>query len=181
MEHRQRTRLASAAILTVVFATGGLVGMAAERSLSGNGVAAAATETGPQAGPQDDLPGRAAGRGNRPAPPKLYGQVGLSPEALQVADSMVRASKAAADELAADYRHDADSIRSASGAEARSQQFHKDMDSELARVRENLKTLMSPEQVMKYDSLLTAAEDRRRADEQRKRGDRENRPPPDHR
>jgi hypothetical protein len=181
MEHRQRTRLASAGILAVVFATGGLVGMAVDRSLSGP-AADAATPAGPQAGPQDDLPeGGRSGRGNRPAPPKLYEQVGLSSEALQIADSVVRAGLATRRELEQDLRHDMDSIRSANGGDERSQQFRKDMDGVLAQMREGIKALMSPEQVIRYDSLLAAAEANRRAEEQRRRAARENRPPEDHR
>jgi hypothetical protein len=166
MEKRQRTRLASAGVLAVVFASGTLVGMAASRSAAAEaGVvqdAAAPSEDGDR--PQG--PGR-SGRGNRPPQRRfIYQQVGLSAEKLQEADSLFRVHRVAVEEIERRFRRDADSILDASG---RRQQFRQDFDGALQTLRSDIRSLMTAEQLVRYDSLLAQDDERRQAEEARRR------------
>jgi hypothetical protein len=168
MEKRQRTRLASAAVLAVVFASGTLVGMAVARASDpAEGIAqetAAAPDSGSQQGP-----GGRGGRGNRPQRRFIYEQVGLSAEQLQTADSLLRVNRMAVEQIEREFRGDADSILDASG---RRQQFRQDFDAALQTLRTGIRSLMSAEQLILYDSLLALDDQRRQAEEARRRAER---------
>lgn len=170
MERRQRTRLASAGVLAVVFASGALVGMAVSRS------SAAELDLAPQdtvAAPEDGGRPQGTGRGGRgPRPPQrrfIYEQVGLSDERLQEADSLFRVHRVAVEEIERRFRRDADSILDASG---RRQQFRQDFDEALQTLRRGIRSLMTAEQLVRYDSLLAVDDERRQAEEARRRASR---------
>jgi hypothetical protein len=169
MEKRQRTRLASAGVLAVVFASGALVGMAVDRSLTPDqGLAQAPAET-PQDSSRFGGPGGRGGRGNRPQRRFFYEQVGLSAEELAAADSLYRVHRVAVEQIERQFRREADSILDASG---RRQQFREDIGSAMQTLRSGIRSLMTTDQLVVYDSLLAADEQRRQAEEERRRSER---------
>lgn len=159
MEKRQRTRLASAVVLAVVFVSGGLVGMAADRALRSAPAADAATVSEPSG--RDDAP-----TSDRPSQSQtfIYEQV-LSAEQIAVADSIVRVYEQARDELRRGFRRASDSILDASG---RPQQYQRDLRTMTEGLRANVRALMAPDQLSTYDSLI-AAEEARRAEQRQQR------------
>jgi hypothetical protein len=167
MEKRQLTRLASAGVLAVVFASGTLVGMAVDRALAPDqGIAQVPAAPPEQSDRAQGQNGR-GGRGNRPTERRFFFQeVGLSPEKLQAADSIVRVHRVATGELERAFRRDADSILEASG---RRQQFRQDLQTAVQGLRNDIRSLMTADQLVVYDSLLTADDQRRRTEEERRR------------
>ena len=178
MEKRQRTRLASAGVVAAVFASGALVGMAVQRSIASEPTVAEVPQA-PFDGPRQG--GGPGNRGRGEPRPRIYEQV-LSPEQIAVADSLVQVSERSRDELERGFRRDMDSIFDASG---RPQQHRQDRIALIEDLRDQIRGLMTSEQVMRYDSLLAAAEARRqeereqREQQQRERAgpDRSGRPP----
>lgn len=169
MEKRQRTRLASAGVLAVVFASGALVGMAVDRSLAPDQGLVQAPAVTPQDSGRFGGPGGRDGRGNRPQRRFIYEQVGLSAEKLAAADSVVRVHRMAVEQMERQFRRETDSILDASG---RRQQFRQDADAALQTLRTGIRSLMTPAQLVVYDSLLAADDQRRRAEEERRRSER---------
>jgi hypothetical protein len=171
MEKRQRTRLASAGVLAVVFASGALVGMAVDRALTSETAIAGGAPSGGepphQNGPDD-------GRSRAPQQPtRLYEQV-LTPEQIVVADSLVRIHERARDELRRDFRRDADSIVEAS---QRPEQYQRDLQALIGELRAAVRAQMTLEQLARYDSLIAQDEARRRSErEERERQQRERQP-----
>jgi hypothetical protein len=92
--------------------------------------------------------------------------VGLSAEKLQEADSLFRVHRVAVEEIERRFRRDADSILDASG---RRQQFRQDFDAALQTLRSDIRSLMTAEQLVRYDSLLALDDQRRQAEEARRR------------
>lgn len=165
MEKRQRTRLASAGVVAVVFASGALVGMAVQRWIASEPTVAEVPQA-PFDGPRQGGPGDGSGNRGRSEPRQMiYHQV-LSPEQIVVADSLVRVSERKRDELERAFRRDMDSIFDASG---RPQQHRQERTALTTELRNQIKTLMTPEQVMRYDSLLAAARAEREQREQQQR------------
>jgi hypothetical protein len=160
MEKRQRTRLLSAGVLAVVFASGALVGMAVQRTrvpqLAGAEVPPAGEPSPRSTGP--DEPAGSRGRGMQR--PRIYHQV-LSPPQVVVADSIVETIEFRRDQIERDFRRDMDSIFTAS---ARPQQYRQDREALTTQLRAEIRALMSPEQLTLYDSLLAADDARRRAE-----------------
>jgi hypothetical protein len=166
MERRQRTRLASAGVVAVVFASGALVGMAVQRSLASEAIVDGAPQA-PYDGP-DRQGGPAGNRGRTEPRPKIYTQV-LTPEQIVVADSLTRLMEVKRDELERDFRRDMDSIFDAS---ARPQQHREERGAMIVQLRNQIRALMTPDQMARYDSLIAAAQ---AAAEERRRTDREQR------
>jgi hypothetical protein len=164
MERRQRTRLASAAVVAVVFASGALVGMAAQRSLGPRATVAAVPQA-PFDGP--DRQGGSGDRGRSEPRPRIYHQV-LKPDQIVVADSLTRLMEIRRDEIERDFRRDMDSIFDAS---ARPQQHREDRAALITQLRDQIRGLMAPEQLVRYDSLVAAAraERERRSQQQGQR------------
>ena len=163
MEKRRRTRLASAGVVAVVFASGALVGMALQRSLASETVLAEATTPGESA-PRPEGSGGSGERGGRVQRPRIYHQV-LTPEQVVVADSLVLVHEAERDELERDFRRDMDSIFDAS---ARPQQHRQEREALTVQLRATIRGIMTPEQLMLYDSLLAADDARRRAEREQR-------------
>jgi hypothetical protein len=160
MEKRQRTRLLSAGVLVVVFASGALVGMAVQRSRAPLAPIAEAPPAG-EATPRPETPGGTAGsRGRGAQRPRIYRQV-LSPDQIVVADSIVQAIESRRDEIERDFRRDMDSIFTAS---ARPQLYRQDREALTVQLRAEIRGLMNPEQLTLYDSLLAEDDARRRAE-----------------
>jgi hypothetical protein len=176
MEKRQRTRLASAGVVAVVFASGALVGMAVQRSLASE-APVADVPVAPYDGP-DRQGGPAGNRGRTEPRPRLYHQV-LTPEQIIVADSLTRLMEIRRDEIEQDFRHDMDSIFDES---ARPQQHREDRTALITQLRNQIRGLMTPEQQAKYDSLVAdaqAAAGERRRDEREQREQQGEREGPD--
>jgi len=155
MEKRQRTRLATAGLLALVFTTGSLVGIAVQRGLAGNPAAAQPPSAEADTPVADSTPRRG-----------MYAQVGMSEEQLEQAQILVRRHRGVYESLLEDYRQDRDSIVAVTG---RDLEWRRQADSLIANIREQLKVIMTPEQVVRYDSLLIA-NDRRRAEERQQEG-----------
>jgi hypothetical protein len=166
MEKRQRTRLASAGVVAVVFASGALVGMAVQRSLASE-PAIAEVPQAPFDGP-DRQGGPGGNRGRSEPRPRIYNQV-LTPEQITVADSLTRLMEVTRDELERDFRHDMDSIFDAS---QRPQQHREERGALIVDLRNQIRGIMTDEQRVRYDSLIAAAQ---AAAEERRRTDREQR------
>jgi hypothetical protein len=166
MEKRQRTRLASAGVLAVVFTSGALVGMAVDRTLRSEPAFAEAAP--PEDGERQNGSGGSDGGRSRSSqqPTFLYEQV-LTPEQIVVADSLVRIHERARDELRREFRRDTDSIVDAS---QRPQQYQRDLQALIRELRAAVRAQMTPEQLVRYDSLIAAEDARRRAErEERER------------
>lgn len=173
MEKRHRTRLASAGVLAVVFASGALVGAAVDRTLEPDApVAEAGTQDEPAA--EQAAPGGGTrGRGDREQT-FFYEQV-LSPQQIQVADSLVRVHQEARDALRRRFRRDTDSIVAASG---RAERYESDLDSLANELRSSVRALMAPEQLATYDSIIAAELERRRAQREAREQQQGQRPSP---
>jgi hypothetical protein len=168
MEKSRRTRLASAGVLAVVFGSGALVGVAVERS-SAAPPALAAEVVAPTGAPEQGQGGRSGqSRGRGPQRPALYEQVGLAPEQLERADSLVRVHRAALESLQREFRRTTDSILAASWEE---QELRQKADAHLMELRGGIRSMMLPGQLLMYDSLLAE-------DERRRSMEREGRPGP---
>ena len=166
MEKRQRTRLATAGILALVFTTGALVGVAVDRIADPDTIVAGAT--------RDRKPAEEATDADRERQrrPSMYTQVGLTPDRVQIADSLVRLRRAAYRRVYETYREDVDSVAEESGLE---REFRRRADSLVVETRRAIRALMTPEQVARYDSLLVKAEsERRRSERERRPDDRRN-------
>jgi hypothetical protein len=161
MERRKRTRLASAGVVAVVFASGSLVGMAVQRSLASE-AALGEVPQAPYDGP--DRQGGSGSRGRSEPRPRIYHQV-LTPEQILVADSLTHLMEVRRDEIERDFRRDMDSIFDAS---ARPQQHREDRGALITQLRDQIRGLMTSEQRVRYDSLLAAAEAERRAERERR-------------
>jgi hypothetical protein len=164
MERRQRTRLASAGVLAVVFASGGLIGMAVQRSIASEAAAPGGVPQAPFDGPD-----RGGNRGRSEPRPRIYHQV-LMPEQIVVADSLTRLMEVQRDVIERDFRRDMDSIFDAS---ARPQQHREDRTALITQLRNQIRGIMTPEQLVRYDSLVAAARDERERREQQQQGQRE--------
>jgi hypothetical protein len=161
MEKRQRTRLASAGVLAVVFATGTLVGMAVQRSMgSAPAVAGAPAQPDSASPPVSDSGAPAGGQGRATPRPRIYHQV-LTPEQIVTADSIVLVIEGRRDVIERDFRRDMDSIFVAS---ARPQQYRQEREALTTELRAAIRGLMTPEQLTLYDSLLAVDDARRRAE-----------------
>lgn len=157
MEKRQRTRLASVAVLALVFVTGGLLGVALDRSATSRQVAAE-TPREREAPRDEDQPEE------RNRSPRMYEHVGLSVELLRVADSLVREHQVARRQLHDEFRRDADSIVAASGRE---DVYQEEADALLQELRGKIRALMTDEQAAKYSTLLEQEAERRRSERER--------------
>jgi hypothetical protein len=169
MEKKQRTRLATAGVLAVVFASGTLVGMALNRSTAAATGLAQGASAPPESIARPGGPAGRGGRGQRQERRFIYQQVGLSEDKLQVADSLFRVHRMAVEQIEREFRRDADSILDASG---RRQQFRRDFDAALQRLRGGIRSLMTADQLVLYDSLLALDDQRRQAEEARRREER---------
>jgi len=150
MERRQRTRLATLVILALVFGTGALVGIATDRAVGPRDAVAEDVERGER--------GRREGRrGERWQP--MYAQVGLSEASLEKADSIVRRHRQELGERFDAYRDSVNELVEQSGLE---REFRTSRDSLVTELREDIRVLMTAEQVVRYDSLLAANDQQRR-------------------
>lgn len=134
MDKLLRTRLATAVVLTVVFGTGVLLGLAADRSL-------AATPAGEVSRP--DTTEEATPRRRVP----MYERVGPDAEQKMVIDSIVSEYRVAMKALHAEFRA------------AYNPRYQKLVE----ETRSAIKGVLTPEQAQAYDSLI-AESDRRRAE-----------------
>ena len=164
MERRQRTRLATGGVLALVFTSGSLTGVAFQRGLGDDTEAALASAPA-------DTPDPTPPTEQRRLP--MYAQVGMSEEQLAEAGSLVQQWRGPYRALYADYQQDRDSIVASTGREL---EWRHQADSLVANIREQLKVLMTAEQVVSYDSLLIENDSRReqRQREGRSGGDRRN-------
>lgn len=138
LETLQRTRLATAAILVLVFGSGVLLGLVLDRSLDAapaNGVAVAEADT--DADTDDESPRR-----------YMFEQVGLTPEQRAVIDSLVVGHRASMSALRKQF----------------SAEYDPRYRAIVESTRESIKQVMTPEQAAMYDSITTVR-DRRRAAE----------------
>ena len=135
IENLQRTRLATVAILTLVFGTGVLMGLVLDRNLAAAPVSAAVADT--------------AAAAEEPRRQYMFERVGLSPDQRAVIDSIVVGHRARMSALR--------------------QQFSEEYDPQYRAIveatRENIKGVMTPEQAAMYDSLTTARDRERAAEE----------------
>lgn len=151
MADTARTRFVTALVLALVFTTGLIVGLAVDRDVVADeapveGVMAAsgaAADSTREAGTDD--------RRERRRP--MYEQVGLDEGQEARIDSIVR-----------HFREESEAARK----EARREWDARWWDMVL-ETREAIKSVMGPEQALRYDSLLQAESDRR--DDDRRRGD----------
>ena len=162
MEKRQRTRLASAGVVAVVFASGALVGMAVQRSFASE-TTVAETPQAPYDGP-DRQGGPGGNRGRSEPRTRIYHQV-LTSEQVAVADSLTRVMGTQMEALDREFRRDMDSIFDAS---ARPQQHREERGALIIQLRNQIRGIMTPEQLVRYDSLIAAAEAERRAERERR-------------
>jgi hypothetical protein len=161
MEKRQRTRLASAGVLAVVFASGTLIGMAVQRSMGSETVVAGVPAPPDTVARSANGAGAAAdGQSRTTQRPRIYHQV-LAPEQIVVADSLVQVIEARRDVIERDFRRDMDSIFVAS---ARPQQYRQEREALTTELRAAVRGLMTPDQLTVYDSLLAVDDARRRAE-----------------
>jgi len=169
MERRQRARLASAGVLAVVFGSGLLVGLAIDFAPTQPGVAVVEGANTDGAAP------RAPQTGDRDRPQQrrpLYEQVGLSDDQHHHADSLVGMHRSAVRELEREYRRATDSILAASGRE---QELRRTVSTLAGELRAGIRGVMTAEQLARYDSLIAVDDARRRAEEERRRLEREGR------
>ena len=162
MEKRQRTRLASAGVVAVVFASGALVGMAVQRSMASEATVAEVPQA-PYDGP-DRQGGPGNNRGRSEPGRRIYHQV-LTPEQIVVADSLTRVMETQMSEVEREFRRDMDSIFDAS---ARPQQHREERGALIVQLRNQIRAIMTPEQLAQYDSLIAAAEERRRTEREQR-------------
>lgn len=153
MERTQRTRLATAGLLGLVFVSGAVVGIAGDRWLAADG-----TQSQPQAeaeeadGDRDqerEREGRERRRRGRYADPSLA----LSTMQLEAADSIVALRRR-------DYREAVEEFK------VHQEAFEAVRDTLVQRTRQEIRALMTQDQAIRYDSLL-AESDRRRAERAR--------------
>lgn len=140
-ENLQRTRLATVAILTLVFATGVLMGLVLDRSLTAAPAAEAAVAADSAATADE-------------GPRYMFERVGLSADQRSVIDSIVVGHRARMSALRKQF----------------SEEYDPQYRAIVEATRENIKGVMTPEQAAMYDSLTTAR-DRERAAEDSASGD----------
>lgn len=149
MEGRSRTRLASFGILLVVLAAGFLMGLAWERQTGDESTGV------DEASAPDSTRGRRSARGGSGGQLIIY-QVEMTPEQKTLVDSIVEHYRTAAEALQEEYRAHSEELQ----REARREMFqqYRELVSETTA---SIKTQLTSEQVVVYDSLL-AEHDRRR-------------------
>ena len=143
MEPGSRIRLASAAILIVVFGAGTLLGVAWDRSLSADTTEGVNAEAGEEKG----------GKERRRRTP-MYEQVGPTPGQKVLIDSIVEHHRDAMQRLHEEFR------------EAYNPRYR----ALIHDTRDAIKGVFTPEQAAAYDSLLAERDRSRRERESRKDG-----------
>lgn len=166
MERTRRTKLASTLVLTVVFITGAMVGIAVDRS-------AFATTSTDEVTREDDRPETAGedeeerrGEHGRRSEPRLYAQVdGITEEQIDSIEQVIASAVEQQRELRrAEWREQRPLREQWEAIEERYQERARAaFDSTVARIKD----VMTPEQAIQYDSIRAAFEAARR--EQRER------------
>jgi hypothetical protein len=93
-----RTKLVTAAVLVLVFGTGVLLGMAADRAAGGAVAEASGSGTPPEGG------AALSGEGERRRRPPIYEKMNPTPEQSVVIDSIMRAHREKMNQLHAEFR-----------------------------------------------------------------------------
>lgn len=140
MERTQRTRLGAVTVLVVVFGSGFALGLALDRRLGAEPADAVADSAA--VGSSDRRDGERR--------PPMYRRVGELTEVQEARiDSIVRQHRGAMKELQREFRSAYDPRYWAI----------------VERTREDIRSVMTPEQAVRYDSLVARYDERRRNDE----------------
>ncbi|MGD2067344.1 MAG: hypothetical protein PVI57_01565 [Gemmatimonadota bacterium] len=157
MEKRQRTRLASALILTLVFASGAVVGFALDRAALASSPSDEAVASEDDAGERDERDRR------RP----MYEQVGeLTDAQRSQIDAIVEAHRAARREMRDAWEDELQPVRDAMQAWEEEHvaplrdKWEPRFDSLTRATRDRIRGVMTTQQAERYDSLLTEYEKR---------------------
>jgi Spy/CpxP family protein refolding chaperone len=145
MERSARTRIFTAAVLAVVFGAGTLLGVALSRSLGAN--------------PPDPVATAAADSSARPRRMPMYMKVDPTEEQRVKMDSIVKQSHEAMRALTKEFH----------------QQYDPRYEALITQTRAAIRAVLTPEQVVKYDSLVVESDRRHAEQRSNERGSRDSR------